>query len=81
MKTKEKFYKMHKMSDKLYDYLFDQTQRAIEISKRKYDGMFNVWQLCVVLNKDNTWNRYWQVVGVFEKQNEALDFVEEFLKR
>lgn len=45
--------------------------KNVEIAKRAFDSKYNLWRRCVQINDDNTYDIFWENIGVFESFQEA----------
>lgn len=67
------------MSEELYNYFFNNPKYRIDVSRRTYDGLFAVHRPFFEFAPDGSHSISWETIGVFDTNQEATDYVREFL--
>ena len=63
------------------DYIFNNSKFRVEISKRQYDGKYNVWRPYIEFADDGAFSIYWEVIHVDDTEQGANEFVREFWQK
>lgn len=62
------------------DALTNDFNKNVEVAPR-FDGKYNLWRKVVQLDKDGSFSQFWEVIGVFNNEDDAKFEKEEMRKR